>query len=235
MAEFLFVRDNQFQAIAVDVTIEENHSDSATIPEHPVEGSANRSDHVRKNLDRLTAIVFVTNTPIVSPNVDGANGSVGPVDLSGSSSRFSKYAKDKNAAEQKTDTFERSANVLSFPDGVNRVSEVYAQFRRAKDEGTQFTVITSLREYDSLVIADISAPKNAASGGACTFTIEFREWLSVSTENVDAPEPLETRAEAERRRGAQGAEEEESASSRSTAAAFVEDVLGIGLLPGTGG
>jgi len=232
MAEFLFTRDGEFQAIVVDVTIEENHSDTAMITEHPVESGGSVSDHVKKNPDRLTAVVFVTDTPIISPNVDGANGSTGPLDLEGASSRFTKYAKSGEAAEQKTTSYQKSVNVLSFPDGVDRVRAVYDAFRRAKDEGVIFSVITSLREYESLVIADISAPKSAKSGGSVTMTIEFREFRFVSTETIDAPEPLETRAERERRRGAQGAEEEPSEQRRSMAAALIEDGLGIGLIRG---
>jgi hypothetical protein len=223
VAEFLYTRDNAFRAIVVDATIEEVHTDTATITDHPVAEGSDVSDHVRKDLARLVTGVFVTNTPIVSPNVDGADGRVGSVDLDGSRSSFSKYAKQKESAEQQTKTLGQKVNVLQFSEEFDRLRDVYAQFLREQEAGTIFTVITSVREYDSMVIQEIGLPRDNRFKGAAQFSITWKQFRFVSTETADVPAPLETRAERERRRGAQGAEEEEDTRAISTAAAVIEE------------
>lgn len=230
MAEILFTRDNEFQTVVVDITLEEGHSDTADVTDHPVETGSDISDNVKKRPANLTLTVFVTNTPIISPNVNGAEGSVGPVEIRGGSSAFSRSAQVRRAAEIESKSVRRSVNVLSFPDPVTRVQDVYADLLRLQAEKTVLLIVTSLREYESMVITEISAPRNAKSGGSCSFVVTLREFRFVSTELVETPEPLETRAEAQRRRGASGTTEEESTERRSFAAALVEDYGGIDLL-----
>ena len=230
MAEILFTRDNEFQAIVVDATIEEQHSDTADVTDHPVEEGSDASDGLQNKPPALTLTVFVTNTPIISPNVDGANGSIGTQEIQGGSSAFSQTAQGKKKATIDTKTIRRNVNVLSVPDPVTRVETVYANLLRLKEEATILLIVTSLREYDSMVITEITAPRNAKAGGSVSIVLGLRYFRIVSTETVETPEPLETRAEAERRRGASGTTEDESTERRSFAAALVEDYGGIDLL-----
>ena len=72
--------------LGFDVTESEALELSSTVTEHPVETGANVTDHVRKNLDKLTLVVFVSNTPITDENfVDPTQprGTVNNVLLSG--------------------------------------------------------------------------------------------------------------------------------------------------------
>lgn len=55
-----------------DVVPSETHEGVLQITDHPVEKGANVTDHARRELDRLTLEVFVSNAPIRSDLRDGA-------------------------------------------------------------------------------------------------------------------------------------------------------------------
>lgn len=229
MAEVLFVRDGEFQSIVFDVTLEENPSYTADVTDHPVETGSEISDNVRDHPDALTLVVFVSNTPIISPNVNGANGSVGAQFVESGTSVVVRAASVNQAAERETQFKNVGVNVLSFPDPVTRVQAVHDELIRVKSEKTELTVITSLREYDTMILREIACPANGQTGGARTFTLTFRAINVADTQTVAEPDPLETRDEAERRRGAAGTTEP-TPERRSFAAALVEDYGGIDLL-----
>lgn len=231
--EILYVVNNEFRTVFVDATIRETHRASALITEHPVAEGADITDHIRPENPGLTAEVHITNTPIRSPNVDGAVGSARAVDLEYTSPRLSEGAKgdsEAEPAEYEDSTFNNRANVLQFDGEFDRVQTVFDVLVELMNTGTRLTIVTSMREYDDMVIADIEAPRDAASRHALTITLEFRHIRTVATEVVNAPEPLESRAERNRRRGNQDAEDEESGEASSLAANLLEEGTGINLL-----
>lgn len=232
--EILYTVDGEIRVVTFDATILENHSTTATATEHPVAAGVDITDHVRAERDTLSVEVHVSNTPIFSPNVDGANGSVRQLEISSTRKQFSRLAQVKRSGEVENATLEdstqtRQANVLQFSGSFDRVVSVYEVLTALAKAGQDVTVTTSLRQYDSMVILTVGTPREAGSRNAVKFTMDLAEIRFAETETVDTPEPLETRAERARRRGAQGAEETEE-EERSMAAALVEDVAGQGLI-----
>jgi len=53
------------QIMTFDAMITENPSFTAELTSHPVEDGADVTDHFRRNPDKLTMVVFITNTPIL--------------------------------------------------------------------------------------------------------------------------------------------------------------------------
>lgn len=236
--QLFFVLADEFQAVTFDATIRENHGTSAEATEHPVEQGAPVSDNVREERDRLSVEVHVTNTPVVSPNVDGANGEVRQLQVTSTGKSFTRLANAKRngeveQAQREDNTRTLQAMVLQFANSFDRCSATYNLLTGLCKNGIELTIVTSLRQYDSMVIVDITAPRDAPSRHSIKFQMELVEMRFANSETVDSPEPLETRAERSRRRGAQGAQENTQPVERSMAAALLEDHAGIGLIHST--
>lgn len=233
--EVLYTERGEIKAVVFDATVRELHQHSATATNHPVESGAPVTDHVKPEPDQLSVDVHVTNTPIISPNVDGANGEVRSMNVqteARSQSKGAKVSREGNvtAAEYENNRLQGSAMVLQFGGGFDRVGSVYEVLARLCKEGVDVTVVTSLRQWDSMLISRVSTPREAASRHAVTFQVDFQEVRFAETETVGTPEPLETRAERARRRGAQGTEDAESEEDVSLAAQLLEGTTGIGLI-----
>ena len=50
--------------IAIDCTVTETHTSTATVTEHPVESGSNITDHIRPEPVQLSVNGIITNTPI---------------------------------------------------------------------------------------------------------------------------------------------------------------------------
>lgn len=233
--QILYERDGNLLFVDFDATVKELHASSAIATEHYVEDGVALTDHVRPERDRLSAEAHVTNTPIRT--ISGAeDGAVSAFQVTTQATGFDRLAKVKRNGQVDQATRESSdndfnANVLQWPSEFDRVTDVYTVLRDLMVEGIELTILTSLRQYDSMVLVDMGAPRDGGdNSNAIMFSLEFVEVRKAQTETVDSPEPLETRAERRRRRGAQATEEPEAEEDRSLAAALVEDQLGVGLI-----
>ena len=221
VAEILFETPSGGAAmIAIDATVEENHGSSALITEHAVEVGGNVSDHIRPENDRLTLVFVITNTPINVPatNMDGATGEISalpflflgsaPRRADGNPTQTSPFSAGRFiAAGLKTKPsqvqFEPQplvtppaegqdgVTVLQFSQEFDRVRSVYDVLRAIVGTGTLVTIITSLRTYGDMGLANLSAPRDADSGNAVEFSVDAIQVKIVSTETVAAPEPTE--------------------------------------------
>jgi hypothetical protein len=233
--ELLYTVNDEIRTVVFDATISENHATSAVATEHTVEQGVSISDHVRPERDRLSVEVHVTNTPVRSPNVDGASGAVRSLELSQRARPFRRLAKVQSSGEVEPAEVEETsstvqANILQFDSDFDRVGTVYELLTRLCKEGVEVVVVTSLRQFDSMVIVDIGVPRTAEFRHSIKFTMELVEIRFAETETVATPEPLETRAERRQRRGAQGAGESNSEEERSFAAALLEDYGDVDLI-----
>lgn len=234
--EVLYTEGGEIKVVVFDATIRELHGHSAVATKHPVEQGAPVTDHVKPDPDTLSVDVHVTNTPVVSPNVDGANGEVRSMSLRTEARAQAKGAKVSRegkvtAAEYESKGLRSAANVLQFGGSFDRVGTVYEVLARLCKEGVEVTVVTSLRQWDAMLISRVTVPREAkGSRHAATFQVDFSEVRFAETETVGTPEPLETRAERARRRGAQGTEDAESEEDVSLAAQLLESSTGIGLI-----
>lgn len=200
----------QLQSIQFDAVVRDTHESTATVTEHPVEQGANISDHVRADLDSIVLEAIVSNFPITQPptQADGASSSVSDVDLT-----------DRDGNEI------GKARVLVFDGEFDRVRSVYDELRRLKDTGTIIGIITSLREYDSMILRAINPSRDVASGNMLTVKVEATQIRIVESEIVDAPVPDEN----QRNRGRREPEEtEEEERSTSLLVQFGEFLGGLG-------
>lgn len=212
MAELTWTLENGGEASLVfDATVRDSHIASATITEHPVEDGVAISDHIRPDLDRVTLNVVVSNTPIASPadHNDGVTGQQTSVELTGSNG----------------ETLTR-ALVLAFNGTLTRVRSVYEELLSLMKGGTLVNVLTSLREYEGMAIANVSPVREADSGNALVATVEFKQVRIVESEIVEAPEPREPRGNTERERGRENTEDE-GEQGQSLLASLTDSFTGL--------
>ena len=158
--------------IVMDASISEQHTATATITDHPVETGASVTDNVRPMPRQLTIECIVTNTPIVGQYrlVSGETVSV---------------SDGVTAEVRKIDG--TNTNALQFSSEFDRVRTVFEELEEARKLGALVSVDTTLDSYQSMAIASVSIPRNAATGSVLQFQLDLREIITVDIQEVEAP------------------------------------------------
>jgi len=233
--------------ISIDATVEETHGSSALITEHAVEVGSNVTDHIRPENDKLSLLFMISNTPINVPgsHMDGATGDIQPLNIflqqaprraDGNPIQVTPFVPGRFIAfgARIPPTPERpifepqpllpgdiagedGVSVLQFSQEFDRVRAVYDELRGIIGTGTLVTIITSLRSYENMALANLTTPRDAEHGNAVEFAADAVQVKIVSTETVAAPDPVESRADPSGGRGGQGTEDtDEAEGTRSS-------------------
>jgi hypothetical protein len=161
--------------VELEVATAETHTSSAEVSQHPVERGADISDHVRPGQDRLTIEAFVSNTPIRTPatNAGGATGEVRQLDLGqvtrldiAQGARFPQTAESGERSEQ------LQASVLQFDQPFDRVRDVYEEIRSIIATKRVVKLETSLRDYEDMILTNLSVPRTVEDGDGISFTFD---------------------------------------------------------------
>ena len=80
-----------------------------------------------------------------------------------------------------------TANVLQFDSVFDRVRSIYDELLVLKDAGTLLTIDTTLRQYENMVLRNVSAPRRVEDGNAVTFTLDFQQIRFATAKRVPAP------------------------------------------------
>ena len=180
--------------IEFDGTEREQHDAAVHITDHPVEKGVDITDHVRVEPEHLTIDALLTNHPIRVPktNIDGANGGTRGAELTiptkGALPIGVPILGAVLAGAGVLDgTMIVKANVLQFDGQFDRLRSVYQELLFLQASATLVAVSTSLREYDSMIIESLSAPRTPESGSAMAVTIVLRRLRFAETKTVAAP------------------------------------------------
>lgn len=220
----------EVESIAFDAALRIGHDGRATVTEHPVEEGSDVSDHVRADNDRLTIDAVITNTPIVvpvsavgSPQVGFDGVSMEPeavtLDLPEPPLRLNVAGLVGAAIDLIRGKPEVTATVLAASGDFDRVRAVDARLRELKDTGSPVLVLTSLRDYDGMLITSYAAAKE---GESLRVSLQLQKVRVVETQSVTAPPEQRPR----RGRGAQrprGATEEEGSRAADALSAGYSD------------
>lgn len=172
------------EALVFDAVVTEHHQHASQVTDHPVEEGAPVTDHVRPLPDVLTMEIVVSNTPLE------------PID-----SRIV----ESGGVRWTTTAF------LDAPRGApGAMVEAYQQLLGWR--GRLMTVVTGLRTYDSMVIADFSAPRDKTTGEALRATVVFRRVRVVKNKFTRTVVAKDKRAGDKVKTGAQSTEVEKSAA-----------------------
>lgn len=197
------------KSLYFDVCTEEDKDFSSTVTEHPVEDGVNVADHVKKELDKLSIEVFVSNAPVYDFNARGSGVQSVPIPLQ----KFKPPLAPTPGAVFSAigsaisglfsgDT-QYSANVMKFGSEFNAIEDTETKLKKLKDDVQLVTVVTAGGVYDDMFLEHIAVQRNAGSGDGATFRLEFREVRKVQVSLVNAPKPTEPRGQTMKPKGVQ--------------------------------
>lgn len=150
------------ELIDIDSCLEESHTMSNQVTDHPVEEGSNISDHSRPEPDRVQLRCFVSNTPF-------SDGQV------------------KTAVRAGSISWETTA-----PEATeNRGQNALLALMKMRDEGALITVVTNLKTYavsenEGMMIESITVPVTKDNFDGLEFTMSLKAVRIVKTKTVKA-------------------------------------------------
>lgn len=155
--------------VAMHATVNETHTFSNAITDHPVETGFNVSDHSRPEPEIVQLECRISNTPL-SPDQRAQAVKAGEFTIQSTSSQ--------------------AAGAIGATDGY--AYQQWRKLRDLRDAGSLVTVSTTLGDYTSMAIQSITAPRNAKNYDAVAFSITFKRVRVVQnklTRSVVAKDP----------------------------------------------
>ena len=208
------------QFLIFDVVTDNSHDLSLTVTDSPVEKGADLTDHAFPSLDRVSLSVFISNQPIYTnadpsgsieeiteeipkyqapslldpSSIDSAGDVVSAVSPGGVTRAVAGAVKEGINTLLSGGGTQRFS-VVKFSDGLNRPREFYEAFRFLRDSVTLLRVLTSLRDYDNMVIESMTALRDNSTGDGAQFEVSFRE-IKIANTSLGAVDvsPSELRA-----------------------------------------
>jgi hypothetical protein len=119
-------------------------------------------------------------------------------------------------------------NVLQFSSEFDRVRLVYDALRQLVIAGTLCRILTTLRQYDNMVLRSMDTPRDVQSGSAITVTIEAMQVRLVATETVTAPKTAQVRARPTKNEGPKPGTKVEPKPQEK--ASFASQLTGLGIV-----
>ena len=165
----------QLDSVVMDATLNETHTSTAQVTDHPVEDGSAISDHIIQRPDEIDIVGIVSNTPIEIIERIGnilAGGVSGP------------------------------AGAASAAFDPHRAEDAYEALLELKTTGALITITTGLRTYEKMAITRVAVSKDAATGDAVPLSISAREVRTVEGAAVEI-DPAVLRAKPKKKRGRQ--------------------------------
>lgn len=221
-----------------DAVTAETFISSATATEFPVEQGANVSDHVRKNLDKLTMEVVVSNTPIHGYHLLSAHGTRGrmqsvTLDIPQAKRGFGLSALIGRVVDLFKSKPATKASVLVFDTPFIATAETLDALVQLQTEGRLIDIVSRDWYLESMIIENITAPRTPDLGTSAKFTIDFKQIRIVETRQTTAPVPAEPRAKGIANGGTAGSKDAKGDRKKSLLKAG-KDWLASGGLSGGG-
>jgi hypothetical protein len=149
------IKAENLEAIVMDAVINETHTLTNTITEHPVEKGGDISDHIRPEPDEITMQCVISNTPLSTSQQSRAV-------------RLGEYTLT-------TTNVERG----QIGDMQGLAASAWKNLKKLRTEGVVVTVSTTLEDYTSMAIKSITVPRSAKNYDALEFTISFKKIVIV--------------------------------------------------------
>jgi hypothetical protein len=202
-----YVNGGTTVVVEFDATLREVHTSGATATTHPVEKGSDVADHVQVNQPRLQVEAIVSNTPLETPksHMDGVSGSVRGLNLNVQDSKFITFGVTTTRVPVARQV---GAQVLQFSGSFDRVKKVHAALVDIV-EGKRLVEITNgLRDYQDMIIGNLTAPREAKDGTSCTFTFDAVHIDFVETAEGEAVASTTTKRKNRGNKGTQEAKPE---------------------------
>lgn len=176
-------------AMTFDAILGEEHDRGAVVTDHPVEQGTNIVDNVRPLPDRLTLDVFVSNSPINSPDKVRASITLDiPIPGQGSFLAGGTGALFDNLLHPRPGPTLGAVVDLFYGD-TDYVQQAYDQLTSLQSTATLVSAITPHATYTNMIIESVKMHRNPGVGTSANLTIEMREVVIVYSSIVAAPLP----------------------------------------------
>lgn len=153
--------------ITVDATMQEVHTFSNEVTEHPVEQGANIADHIRRKPIEVRLSGIISETPLDTTLADAAVRSIPGLGIAATATQSVASLLSKSAI----------------------VRDAYNTLRAMRDAGQLVVLWTPYRAYTSMAITDLQITRDTSGGEALQFTATFREVLTVESASTIVQQP----------------------------------------------
>lgn len=167
-----FIQNSTSTVIQLDCSLKEDHKRSSPPTEFPVENGNTVSDHVIVKPFTLDITGIISDTPLgglkgtlteVATTLTSAL--VPPVGLVGAAAGYALFSALSSS---------KSPSVAA-----------YEQLLSLQENAQPFDVLTSLKRYASMWIADLGAPREADTGKALLFSVKLQQLILVTPQSVN--------------------------------------------------
>lgn len=219
----VYILPEGLDVIAFHVTTGEFHTANSTMTENPVEDGSITTDHVIHDPIIFSFEAVITESP-------------GSVDFYGNG----EDTETEVAIPTIVFPFPKvvgttSAKIRGFgrPDWREKslVEDLYQRLEAIRLGSIPCTVLTSLREYGTMLLIRHELPRGPLSLGRGSFKVDMKQLTTVSTATVDAPVPKEPRGAKIQAKGKQSEKEADAASKgalKSWAAGLLDGDANLG-------
>jgi hypothetical protein len=177
--------------------MQETHEGTNIITEHPVEDGADIADHVRPQLRRFSVEGYVSDTPLLSNA-----GVVDQATFRGIELQIPEKPFKLGVSNALNAGISAIGNAISPTPAVKVLMLTFDSFKSrkraardiledARTNARLVRVITSLTEYENMIIEQIVITRSPDDGTGATFNVSLKEIERVSSDITVAPEPAE--------------------------------------------
>jgi hypothetical protein len=199
-----------------DVDLQETHEGTNIITEHPVEDGADIADHIRPQLQRFTVEGFVSDTPLLSnPDVVNKTTFVAlelqipdqPLKFGVSNAITAGIGAIGDALFPPKPL---KVTMLTFDNFESRVRAARDVLETARTTARLIRILTSITEYENMVIEQVVITRSPEDGSGAHFTITLKQIEKVSSDITVAPEPAEISGSTKKAAGSKNAKDDEA-------------------------
>lgn len=177
--------------IPFDLEISENHTIEASVTEHPVEDGSIVSDHVRVLPRKGSIVGLVTNHPLPSARIPSPGNKLPGefmerVSQIGNPGFFKSLAMQysREITDPITDKDFASLTPLN-PGTDNRARNAWELFKELVAAKQPVTIMTGVEKYADVIVTKVSTSREAGTGDALRFAVEFQEIRFVTLTEVE--------------------------------------------------
>ncbi len=171
-----------FEELRLDIVDGDSYEGATTYTEHSVEQGVPVTDNAEPQLERYSVTAWVSERPARMDLVEGTM-------------RVTPDGVD--------------ASFITPPEGTTRAVDTLTQLNELRRNATLVSVEGARQPIEDWVLESVGAPRTTSDAGALVVNLVFREWRTVSLEDVDAPSPTVERGRRQANQGQQTATEED--------------------------
>lgn len=186
-------RATKVDTIDIDSCLDETHTLTNTVTDHPVEKGSNITDHSRPDPDTVTLRCFVSNTPLSESQQKTASNATPAIP------GFSGIIAQGRV--------QRTSNIGAI-DG--RGEDAYKKLLKLRNDGSLITVVTTLRTYtksstQGMMITSITIPRTTKNYDGIEFSITLKQVRIVTNRSTQQQRPEDKRAGEKEKKGSKTA------------------------------